>query len=88
MKRGLILDSKDNVGVLLEMVSQGEQAVFDSVSVCALETIQSPHKIALRDIKQGDLVIKYGGVIGYATKDILAGEHVHVHNVDSEQFMR
>lgn len=39
------------------------------------------HKVALRDIKKGENIIKYGFPIGHATEDIKAGEHVHTHNV-------
>ena len=39
------------------------------------------HKYALRDIKAGEDIIKYGNPIGHATADIKAGEHVHTHNV-------
>lgn len=39
------------------------------------------HKYALRDIKNGENVIKYGQPIGHATEDIEAGDHVHTHNV-------
>jgi (2R)-sulfolactate sulfo-lyase subunit alpha len=44
------------------------------------------HKIALRDLPQGEQVIKYGIAIGRATRDIHAGEHVHVHNVKGERW--
>lgn len=39
------------------------------------------HKIALRDIKKGENVMKYGFPIGCATGDIPAGAHVHSHNL-------
>ena len=39
------------------------------------------HKYALRDIRSGENVIKYGQPIGHATEDIKAGDHVHTHNV-------
>ena len=39
------------------------------------------HKYALRDIKCGENIIKYGNPIGHATEDIKQGEHVHTHNV-------
>lgn len=39
------------------------------------------HKIALSDIRTGEKIIKYGYPIGYATKDIKTGEHVHSHNL-------
>ena len=41
------------------------------------------HKIAVKDIKKGELINKYGEEIGIATKDIKKGEYVHVHNLDS-----
>ena len=43
--------------------------------------LEDGHKYALRDIKKGEDVIKYGNPIGHATEDIKAGEHVHTHNV-------
>ena len=63
----IIIDQKDNVCVLLT----------------GNEEIPSGHKMALVDIKKGDFVIKYGNVIGRATKDIKKGEWVHSHNLKS-----
>ncbi len=42
---------------------------------------ENGHKYALRDIKCGEDVIKYGQSIGHATCDIAEGEHVHTHNL-------
>ena len=39
------------------------------------------HKIAIGDIGEGDRIIKYGETIGYASRMIEPGEHVHVHNM-------
>ena len=50
---------------------------LDNVEV----NLENGHKYALRDIKKGENVIKYGNPIGHATADIKAGEHVHTHNV-------
>ena len=41
------------------------------------------HKIAVKDIKKGELIMKYCEEIGIATKDIVKGEYVHIHNLDS-----
>ena len=46
-----------------------------------VEVRDDGHKYALRDIAQGENIIKYGMPIGHATKPIAKGEHVHVHNV-------
>lgn len=52
----------------------------DNVAV-QLEGELNGHKVALRDIKKGENVIKYGYPIGHALEDIKAGEHVHTHNI-------
>ncbi len=49
----------------------------DNVKVC----LENGHKYALRDIKAGEQVIKYGFPIGVASTDIKADEHVHSHNL-------
>lgn len=43
--------------------------------------VPAGHKLALRDIKAGEKIVKYGFPIGVATKDIAKGEWVHIHNV-------
>ena len=50
---------------------------LDNVEV----NLENGHKYALRDIAEGENVIKYGNPIGHATAPIKAGEHVHTHNV-------
>ena len=50
---------------------------LDNVEV----NLKDGHKYALRDIKKGEDIIKYGNPIGHATEDILKGSHVHTHNV-------
>ena len=88
MKRGLRLDKKDNVGVVIDDVLPSEQVSFDTEAVVSLDDIKMPHKIALSDIHEGSAVIKYGEAIGYATCDIAKGAFVHVHNIDSEKNMK
>ena len=46
-----------------------------------VEIREDGHKYALRDIVEGENIVKYGMPIGHATKPIAKGEHVHVHNV-------
>ena len=49
----------------------------DNVTV----NINDGHKYALRDINEGENIIKYGFPIGHATKNIKEGEHIHTHNL-------
>ena len=73
----LRLHDDDNVVVATRNVGSG--ATFDSIRVAA--DIPAGHKIATCTIAAGEIVRKYGQPIGAATRDIAAGEHVHVHNV-------
>lgn len=75
----LKINSLDNVGVALRALARGEQ----TGEIVALGEIPAGHKIALRRIRAGEAVIKYGYVIGTATDGIAPGEHVHVHNLTS-----
>ena len=38
------------------------------------------HKIATKDISEGEEIIKYDNIIGVAKENIKIGNHVHVHN--------
>ena len=40
------------------------------------------HKLAVRDIAAGQPVRRYNQIIGFASRPIAAGEHVHTHNLD------
>ena len=55
-------------------------------------TVQNPvpagHKIAVRNISSGEAVRRYNQIIGFASKPILAGEHIHVQNLKVETFDR
>jgi len=52
----------------------------EQVSVRGL--IPPGHKIAMRAIAQGEPVRRYNQIIGFASRPIAAGEHVHTHNLD------
>jgi len=73
------LHAEDNVVIAAGRIGAGDRLV-DAGLVC-LDDIGSGHKIATRDIRTGDAVLKYGQVIGCATRDIPRGTHVHLHNL-------
>ena len=89
MRNAMIIDAKDNVAVAIEPIAKGDNAVYvcegREVSLPALEDITIYHKLATRDIAKGEPVVKYGEHIGIASRDIKAGEHVHVHNVEGHR---
>ena len=71
----------DNVAVALHPLKKGSILNVNGSHVTLIEDIPQGHKFALRNIKEKEAVIKYGYPIGYATKDILKGSHVHIHNL-------
>lgn len=56
-----------------------------SFSIEIKENIEFGHKFAVVPISQGEDIVKYGEVIGSASKDIQTGEHVHVHNLEGKR---
>ncbi len=84
----IVINAKDNVATALESLRRGAEVVIeiqDKVGkITLVSDIPSGHKFALRDIKKGDSVIKYGEPIGQSLAKITRGEHVHVHNVISK----
>ena len=56
--------------------------------VHTLVTIPAGHKLAVRDVAQGEPLRRYNQIIGFATRPIKAGEHVHVHNLAMGEFER
>jgi altronate hydrolase len=56
--------------------------------ISAVVTIPAGHKLAVRDLAQGQPVRRYNQIIGFATRPIRAGEHVHVHNLAMGAFER
>ena len=87
MRNAMIIDERDNVAVAIESIRQGDTVTYlcgkEERTLPALEDITIYHKLATRDIAQGEAVVKYGEHIGAATAFIAAGSHVHVHNVES-----
>ena len=57
-----------------------------TVQVSSTNEVPLGHKIALKDLKIGDTIFKYGHDIGKVVKDIKKGEHVHVHNVKTKKW--
>ena len=72
---------KDMVAVALRPLKAGETAAYAGGQVTLLEDLPMGHKTALRPIRKGEPVIKYGYPIGEATEDIPEGGHVHTHNL-------
>jgi altronate dehydratase small subunit len=87
MLKAIVMKPVDNVATVVEEISPGTEVVLavggDEKAVRVLDRIAFGHKFATKDIKKGETIRKYGEVIGIATRDIEAGRHVHIHNLES-----
>jgi altronate dehydratase small subunit len=76
----------DKVAVALMLIPRGETIEVNcenqNYTVIVKDEIKFGHKFAVTQIAKGDHILKYGEVIGKATCDIDAGEHVHIHNLE------
>ncbi len=93
MIHAVLHDAKDTVAVaVVEGVSAGTEMnawIMDDdtvIQVKALQDIPIGHKVAMRDMAQGDTVFKYGVDIGKVVAPIMAGQHAHVHNIKTKRW--
>ena len=84
-KHALVLDSIDNVCILLSDAEKNDMVILSDKkgTIHLTESVGFGHKAALKPIKNGDEIIKYGHRIGVAIKNIRPGEWVHLHNMKS-----
>ena len=82
--RLLHLAENDNICAVRSMIEAGEVIVIDDCEVTVPRQIPTGHKIAIRAIGTGEIVLKYGAPIGSATASIAPGDYVHTHNLKSD----
>ncbi len=84
----IVINEKDNVATALKGLNVGAEVSVEFQGrlqrLKLLSDIPMGHKFALKDMEEGEAVIKYGEPIGQSTVKIARGEHVHVHNVVSQ----
>ena len=90
----IVHNSDDSVGVIV--VPEGIQAgdtltgwnmsTGDTLSLLAASTVPVGHKVALREHKVDEGIMKYGHDIGRVVAPIAPGERVHVHNVKTRRW--
>lgn len=80
----ICLAAGDNVGVVTSDVRPGIDLCIGDQQLPVKDPIPFGHKIALVRIDEGEKIIKFGVPIGHAKTAIDAGEHVHIHNLESD----
>ncbi|RJX32565.1 MAG: D-galactarate dehydratase [Desulfarculus sp.] len=89
-KRALALHPQDNLAVAAQDIAAGDpvRVVYKdgaTQQIKAVEAVPFGFKIALADIAQGAELLKYGQVIGCASRPITAGQQIHVHNAQGQR---
>jgi altronate hydrolase len=82
------LHADDNICVAARQLRAGEELEIAGATIRLAEAVRLGHKIAVRPIRQGDYVRKYGQIIGQATESIEPGQWVHSHNLVNGDFVR
>lgn len=89
----VVHDADDSVGVaVVEGIQAGQELTGwimqeDQTITCRVsDPIPIGHKLAIRDLAEGDTVIKYSVDIGRVIQPINRGEHLHVHNVKTKRW--
>ena len=82
------LRPEDNVAVAARTIPAGQRLAFGADTFTAAVRVGLGHKLALRPVRKGEAVTKYGQIIGFASQEIAPGELVHTHNLGAELFER
>ena len=89
----LVHSPEDNVGVVVVedlkagTKMQGVVTETDTTTdAVANHDIPIGHKVALKDLKKGDTVIKYGADVGKVVADAKRGDHIHVQNMKTKRW--
>lgn len=80
------LNEADDVVIACQDVPDGTH--LEEYGVTVRGAVPAGHKIAIREIALGEAVRRYNQIIGFASKPISVGEHIHVHNLEVQTFER
>jgi altronate hydrolase len=82
--RTIRLNAADRLVVAVDYIESGTRAA----GVVATTRVPPGHKMATEAIAEGAPVLKFGQIIGFATKPIAPGDWIHEHNVGVHEFER
>jgi altronate hydrolase len=80
------LHDSDNVAVARMDLAVGTEIAQEKIT--CVDSVAFGHKVAVYHIPKGEAVKKYGQIIGFASRDIKPGQHVHTHNLEMKDFRR
>ena len=77
----LKINPADSVVVCLQPKKKGEIIEVDGLSIALNQDTPAGHKVLIKDVKEGEDIIKYGYPIGHARQDLKAGDWVNENNL-------
>jgi altronate hydrolase len=80
------LHPNDDVVIARGQLVGGTNLLDEKITISGL--VPPGHKVATRVIKSGEPVRRYNQIIGFASRDINPGEHVHLNNLAMGAFDR
>jgi (2R)-sulfolactate sulfo-lyase subunit alpha len=80
----ILLHPNDNILVCVAHIYAGDDILIDGHAVSVQKDIEVGHKLARNALVVGDKIFRYGAPIGSMTQAALIGEHVHMHNMQSD----
>jgi len=87
--KAVMMKRQDHVAVALVDLPKGTVVTVScqdqTIAVELKDSIEFGHKFAVRAISNGEDILKYGEIIGVASRNIAAGEHVHIHNLEGKR---
>jgi len=84
MSKLMRIHESDNVLIVKNSIEPGDKEQIEDNKIVFQKELGFGHKVAAKDLRKGDKIIKFGVPIGSATEDIPAGSHVHLHNLKSD----
>lgn len=81
MKQAIRINFSDNVAVAIKNLMAGDIVDVDGSELTLINDVEAGHKIALKDIKSGEQIVKYGFPIGHAIHDIAQGAKLDHHDI-------
>ncbi|MFG6687745.1 UxaA family hydrolase [Mariniflexile sp. HNIBRBA6329] len=84
MEKFVQLHINDNIVIALKKFETGDIINVNGEEIPLKESIDFGHKIAIKPISKKNKILKYGLSIGSATQNIVPGEHVHSHNLETD----
>ena len=94
--RTLRLNQRDSLVVAVDSLEQTQEVAVsvdgapgpDPTRIRPRIRVPRGHKMAIAKIEKGQPVLKFGQIIGFASDDILPGDHIHTHNCSYAEFER